>query len=82
MDFSSLFLAIGILTTTLGFLMVLLSLRASPDELEHQSTGIIFIGPIPIILGGKRMWITVAMIMASIIVFIFLALYQPNLVGW
>lgn len=82
MDFSALFLAIGILTTALGFLMVLLSLRASSEELEHRSTGIIFVGPIPIILGGKRTWITVAMVTAFIIVFIFLAVYQPQLVGW
>lgn len=75
MDLSLIFLS-GLLISVVGFLMVLLSLKASPEEVERHSEGIIFIGPIPIILGGNRKLITMVLLTTILIVFFIMRFYR------
>jgi uncharacterized membrane protein len=69
MAYSFGFLIIGILITVIGAILVLFSLQAQPEDLKSRNTGIIFIGPIPIIISGNRKWI-ITILGISIIVFI------------
>lgn len=66
----------GLLISGIGVLMVLLSLKASPDEVKHNSEGIVFIGPIPIILGGNRKWITMILFTIISTVFLIVSFYR------
>jgi uncharacterized membrane protein len=69
--------------TLVGILMVFISLRAQPEEIEKRGIGIIFIGPLPIIIGGSRKWIITALVIASLIILVLVAKsFQPNLIGW
>ena len=76
MNLPNTFIITGLLISVLGVLMVLLSLKASPDEVEHNTGGIIFIGPIPIILGGNRKWITMVLLTTILTVFLIMRLYR------
>lgn len=78
-------LGIGLAVTGVGILMILLSLRPRDERgnTRHEAAGVIFIGPIPIIIGGKDRWTIVGIAVITIIAFmILMALAQPNLVGW
>ena len=83
MSVSGGFLLLGLAMTFVGAYMVYLSLRARPDEVKSKSMGIIFIGPIPIILGGSRKWVVAALGMtALLIIFMWTRSLNPSLVGW
>ena len=83
MELSSGFMFIGIVMTLLGILMVFISLRAQPEEIEKSEIGLIFIGPMSIIVGGSRKWIIAALGIACLIIFVLIAKrFQPNLIGW
>jgi uncharacterized membrane protein len=75
MDLPIMLILAGLLISGIGVLMVLLSLKASPDEVKHNSGGIIFIGPIPIILGGNRKWITMIFFTTVLTVFLIMSFY-------
>lgn len=82
MDLSLMVLLTGLLISGIGFLMVLFSLKASPDEVKQSSKGVIFIGSIPLIFGGNRRWITLVLVTAVILVFFILRLDNPGITGW
>jgi uncharacterized membrane protein len=78
-------LGIGLAMTSVGIFIILLSLKPRDEtgETRHKAAGFIFIGPIPIIIGGKSRWTIVGLALITIIAFmILMALTQPNLVGW
>ena len=76
-------LIIGLLMTLIGALMVYISLQPNRKEIETKGMGIIFIGPIPIIIKGGRKWIVTALGIAGIILFfIFTVSQNPNIIGW
>ena len=74
---------IGLAMTLVGAYMVYLSLRAKPGEVQAKGMGIIFIGPIPIILGGSRKWILAAIGVTALVMFLMLTKsLNPSLIGW
>jgi uncharacterized membrane protein len=62
-------LGLGLAMMGLGVFLVLLSAwpRNERAVIERRSVGVIFIGPIPIVLGGGRKWIFTAILGASIV---------------
>jgi len=83
MEVSSIILFFGVTLTLLGAFLVYLSLRAEPGELDAKAAGVIFIGPIPIIVGGSRKWIITALgITAIIMLYMISKQIRPDLIGW
>lgn len=83
MDVSGGFLALGLIMTIAGAIMVYLSLRARPSEVQSKGVGVIFIGPIPIVIGGSRKWVLAALVLAAVIMVVMIArAAEPNLIGW
>lgn len=78
-------LGLGLAMTGLGAILILLSFRYSMErgEAEHRAAGLVFIGPIPIVFGGKSNWAAIVAAFVFVIVFlIIMATIQPNLIGW
>ncbi len=83
MEVSSGLLFAGFLLTLLGIYLVYLSLRAGPGEVDAAAVGVIFIGPIPIIVGGGRKWIIAALAVAAMIMLYMVSKQiKPDLIGW
>jgi len=83
MDVSSGILFVGVALTLLGAFMVYLSLRAGPGELNAKAGGVIFIGPIPIIVRGGRKWIIAALgVTAIMMLYMISKQIRPDLIGW
>jgi len=83
MDASSGFLAIGAVMVVAGAIMVYMSLRAGPSEAKSGGAAVIFIGPIPIVLGGSRKWVVAALGAAAVILLVMvIRSAQPGLIGW
>jgi uncharacterized membrane protein len=83
MDVSGGLLALGLTITIIGVLMVYLSLRADPSETQSRGIGVVFIGPIPLVLGGSGRLVLIALgIGATILLLIMIGSAEPNLIGW
>ncbi|UCD45959.1 MAG: DUF131 domain-containing protein [Candidatus Bathyarchaeota archaeon] len=85
MDVSTLLLGLGLVMTVLGALMVVLSMKSRGNEREHESSsiGVIFLGPIPTVLGGRGRWILIGVATAILLIFLFtINAYQPDLLRW
>ena len=67
MEITSGFLVIGLLMTLAGAILIYQSLKASPSEARTKVDGVVFIGPIPIIVSGSRKWIVAALGAAGVI---------------
>ena len=78
-------LGLGLAMTGLGALLLLLSFRSSGErgEADHRVAGVVFIGPIPIVFGGRGRWAAIgAAFVLVIVLLIALATFQPELIGW
>ena len=78
-------LGLGFALTGVGFLMILQSLKLGVEQrkMNGNSFGALFLGPIPIFLGGRGRWILVGMATFILILFpITLASSQPTMMGW
>jgi len=83
MDASSGFLVVGAVMVVAGAIMVYMSLRAGPSEAKSGGAAVIFIGPIPIVLGGSRKWVVAALGAAAVILLVMvIRSAQPELIGW
>jgi len=83
MDVSGGLLALGLIMTVAGVIMVYLSLRARPSEVQSRGVGVIFIGPVPIMIGGSSKWVLAALGVAAVIMVVMIArVAEPNLIGW
>jgi uncharacterized membrane protein len=83
MDVSSGFLAVGAVMVVAGAIMVYMSLRAGPSEVRSGGAAVIFIGPIPIVVGGSRKWVVAALGAAAVILLaMVMRSAQPDLIGW
>jgi uncharacterized membrane protein len=83
MDVSSGFLAVGAVMVVAGAIMVYMSLRAGPSEVRSGGAAVIFIGPIPIVVGGSRKWVVAALGAAAVILLVMIMRSaQPDLIGW
>jgi uncharacterized protein (TIGR00304 family) len=82
MEITSGFLVIGFLMTIAGAILIYQSIRANPSEARARVDGVVFIGPIPIIVAGSRKWI-IAAIAATSMILIWLASGSFNMfTGW
>ena len=84
MTASSSLLFLGLLMVGAGVLLVWFSYR--PQEggrrLEGRATGVFFIGPVPIVVGGEGGWRLAGVV--ALIVFVFVvavAVSQPGVIG-
>ncbi len=78
-------LLFGFTLTAVGTVLLLLSFRLSGgrDGFEHSGAGVIFIGPVPIILGGKgRLAILGVVVFAVIALMLMVASIFPDIIGW
>lgn len=83
MDVSSGFLVVGVAMAIAGAIMVYMSLRAGPSEVQSVGAAVIFIGPIPIVVGGSRKWVLTALGAAAVILLVMImSSVQPELIGW
>jgi uncharacterized membrane protein len=83
MDVSSGFLVVGAAMAIAGAIMVYMSLRAGPSEVQSGGAAVIFIGPIPIVVGGSRKWVLTALGAAAVILLVMIvSSAQPELIGW
>ncbi len=82
MEISGGFLIVGALMTLAGAILIYQSVKASPDEARAHVDGVVFIGPIPIIVSGSRKWIVAAIgVTVVVIVYLFADSYYPGLMG-
>jgi len=83
MEVSSGILFVGVALTLLGAFLVYLSLRAGLGELDVKAGGVIFIGSIPIMVGGGRKWIIAALgVTAIMMLYMISKQVRPDLIGW
>lgn len=85
MSLSTPLLGLGLVLVGVGVLMFLLSFRSTEEigDLEHRAAGVVFIGPIPIVFGGRGRW-TLFGIVVVVVIFLLMmfAMAQPELIGW
>lgn len=85
MNVSATLLGLGLVMTVLGALMIVLSMKSRGNERKHESSsmGVIFLGPIPIVFGGRGRWILIGVAAVILMVFLFTVnVYQPDLLRW
>ena len=84
MDVSAPMLIFGLVLTAVGTVMLLLSFRPTErgEKLEHRGAGVIFIGPIPIVFGGRGRWTLIGVAVAAIALLLVVASMNPDIVGW
>jgi uncharacterized protein (TIGR00304 family) len=78
-------LGLGLVLAGVGVLLLLLSFRSTEEigEVEHRAAGVVFIGPIPIVWGGRGRWALVGIVVVVVIFLILVfAMAQPELIGW
>ena len=82
MEISSGFLIIGLLMTLAGAILIYVSIRASPHDLNEENDGVRYIAGIPIIVNGERKWILAALVISSILIlFLITKSLYPNILG-
>ena len=68
----------------LGTILLLLSFRSKLEKAQtnFKASGVIYLGPIPIVLGGKSIW-TIIGLALSVVALIFVAavVAQPDILG-
>ncbi len=77
-------LGLGLTMSGLGTILLLLSFRAKLEkaETDFKATGVIFLGPISLVLGGKSIW-TIIGVAITVVALIFVAavVAQPEILG-
>lgn len=83
MEITSGFLVVGSLMTLAGAILIYQSLKASPSEATSRTKGVIFLGPIPIMIAGGRRWIVAALGAAGIVlVWLISSSINTGFMGW
>ena len=85
MGVSTPLLVLGLAMTAIGTALILLSFRPRDrkGDVDHRGVGVIFIGPIPIVFGGKGRWVYIGIAVVAVIVLLLLAAsMSPDLIGW
>jgi uncharacterized protein (TIGR00304 family) len=85
MEVSAPFLTLGLALMAAGSIMLILSFQSGEPRksVEYRGMGVIFIGPLPIVLGSSKKWFVVGIALAAVIAVLLLAAsMQPNLFGW
>ncbi|KON30863.1 hypothetical protein AC482_02620 [miscellaneous Crenarchaeota group-15 archaeon DG-45] len=75
---------LGLSMAAIGTVMLFLSFRPREgrERFEHGGMGVIFIGPLPIALGGRGRWVLVGMAIAVVTILFLVASARPDLIGW
>ena len=82
MAITSGFLIVGLLMTIAGAILIYMSLKASPRELAEDREGVVFVGPLPIVVKDGRKWILAALIISSVLImYLATKTYYPGLFG-
>jgi uncharacterized membrane protein len=84
MNVSTPLLGLGFALTGVGVLLIIQSLKSGEAQrkLNRNSFGVLFLKPLPIILGGRGRWILVGTATFIIILFLLtLASSQPAVIG-
>lgn len=84
MSLSAPTLGLGLAMTGLDTIMLLLSFkpRDEGEDAGYRSSGVIFLGPIPIVFGGMNRWAIVGIaVLATIFLFVAAAMAQPEILG-
>lgn len=82
MAFTSGFLIVGLLMVLAGAILIYKSLKASPKELAEDGEGVVYIGPLPIVVKDGRKWILTALIISALLIaYLATKTYYPNLLG-
>jgi uncharacterized membrane protein len=75
-------LGLGLTMSGLGTVLLLLSFRSKLERVRtgFKTSGVIFLGPIPLVLGGKSIW-TIIGLAISVVALIFVAavVAQPEI---
>ena len=74
-------LGLGLTMSGLGTILLLLSLRSKLEKevTGFKASGVIFIGPIPIVLGGKSIWTIIGMAIVFVaLIFVAAVMAQPE----
>ena len=77
-------LGLGLTMSGLGTILLLLSLRSKLEKAEtvFKASGVIFLGPIPIVLGGKSIWTIIGLAITAVaLIFVAAVLAQPEILG-
>lgn len=77
-------LGLGLTMSGLGTILLLLSFRSKLEKAEtnFKASGVIFIGPIPIALGGKSIWSIIGLAIAVVaLIFVAAVMAQPDIIG-
>ena len=85
MSVSAPLLGLGLAMTFVGTILVLLSFRPRDERgsIDTKTAGVIFIGPIPIVFGGKGKWTLIGIALAIVVALLIAAVAaQPDIVRW
>ena len=77
-------LGLGLTMSGLGAILLLLSLRSKLEQAEtdFKATGVIFLGPIPLVLGGKSIWTIIGLAITMVaLIFVAAVVAQPEILG-
>jgi len=77
-------LGLGLTMSGLGTILLLLSVRSKLEKAEtnFKTSGVIFIGPIPIVLGGKSIWTIIGLAIGVVaLIFVAAVMAQPDIIG-
>ena len=75
-------LGLGLTMSGLGAILLLLSLRSKLEkaETDFKASGVIFLGPIPIVLGGKSIWTIIGLAITVVaLIFVAAVFAQPDI---
>ncbi|MCW3991268.1 MAG: DUF131 domain-containing protein [Candidatus Bathyarchaeota archaeon] len=76
---------LGLAMAAIGTVMLFLSFRPRErrGRMGHEGVRVVFIGPIPIVFGGRGRWALVGVAVAAVIALLFLgASVRPDLIRW
>ena len=82
MSVSPLALGFGLTMSGLGTILLLLSFRSKLEkaETDFKASGVIFLGPIPIVLGGKSIWTIIGLAITVVaLIFVAAVVAQPEI---
>jgi len=77
-------LGLGLTMSGLGTILLLLSLRSKLEKAEtvFKASGVIFLGPISIVLGGKSIWTIIGLAIGVVaLIFVAAVMAQPDIIG-
>ncbi len=84
MSISQQALGLGLTMSGLGTILLLMSFRSKLEKAQtsFKASGVIYLGPIPIILGGKSIWTIIGLAVAVVaLIFIAAVVAQPDIRG-